>query len=170
MLAHQPLTKEFIDTMFNFDVSTGIITYKHDGNNQYAKRGREAGWIENTGYRRIKIGKHRYMAHLLVWCHVTGTYPADCEIDHINLNKLDNRFCNLRSVTKSQNCMNRRRRVDNRTNYKGVTFDKSSGKYLARISVNGDRKRIGYYDTPEAAWFAYVAESEKLHGEYGRVV
>jgi len=42
----------------------------------------------------------------------------------------------------------------------GVYFHKASGKFMAYIRVNGKRKHLGCFTTPEEAFFAYKAAKE----------
>jgi len=49
-------------------------------------------------------------AHRLVWIAYNGQIPKGLEIDHKNRDKHDNRLSNLRVVTHSDNCKNRRRK------------------------------------------------------------
>lgn len=66
-------------------------------------------------------------------------------MDHINHNTLDNRKCNLRIVSKSQNQMN--------CNYKGVSRTKS-GKFYAYIKINQKQINLGAYENEPDALFA----------------
>lgn len=91
------------------------------------------------------------------------------EVDHISGDTLDNRKQNLRICTHTQNMQNVKRRINNRTGYKGVDYKKDHKKYEARINVNKKCIRLGYYNTPEEAHDAYCEASKKYHGEFGRV-
>lgn len=91
--------------------------------------------------------------------------PAGMVIDHLNRNPLDNRRCNLRLATYSQNAMNRRQRRTARGPYKGVWKHKT-GKWESEVVVGGKRRRLGLYETPEAAKAAYDAEVSKAHGDF----
>ena len=91
------------------------------------------------------------------------------EVDHQDGDGLNNQRGNLRVATKSQNMHNQRTRVDNASGMKGVHWSNVRGKWVAEISLNGRRSHLGYFTTPEAAHAAYVAASERLHGDFGRV-
>lgn len=91
--------------------------------------------------------------------------PNDIMIDHINHNPSDNRKCNLRPATKSQNGANRPKTKHNTSGYKGVTTLRN-GKYMARITVNYKGIYLGCYNTPEEAYAAYKKAEEKYFGEY----
>jgi len=95
--------------------------------------------------------------------------PEGFEVDHINMNTLDNRKINLRICTKAQNRQNRSMYKNNPSGYKGVTFNKSKNKWMGRISENKKYHFLGYFDTPEEAYEAYCKASKKYHKEYGRI-
>lgn len=90
------------------------------------------------------------------------------EVDHRDCNPLNNRRSNLRLATKSQNMMNRGRFSSNTSGFKGVT-KRATGKWRARIQVNGLREHIGDFDTPEEAYAAYCEAAKEKHGKYARL-
>lgn len=92
-------------------------------------------------------------------------------IDHRNSRVRDNRRCNLRAVTPSQNCMNARRSSRNSSGIKGVTPVVIHGRrhWRARIQIDYARRELGIYGTRTAAAAAYAAAVAKHCGEYGRV-
>lgn len=65
-------------------------------------------------------------------------------IDHINMNKLDNRKENLRTANKAQNSMNRETQSNNTQGFRGISFDKRRSKFRAYIKVNGKQIALGY--------------------------
>lgn len=87
-------------------------------------------------------------------------------IDHINLNKADNRKENLRIVTNSQNRMNTRIPICNTSGTKGVCYVKSRDKWCAYISVNKKRITLGRYNNIEDAIAAREAAEKLYFGEY----
>ena len=90
-------------------------------------------------------------------------------VDHINCNGLDNRKCNLRFCTYSENNRNRRKPKNNKSGFKGVNWDKHSKKWRAHINVHKKFYNLGYFLTPEEGHRAYCEAVKKYHGEYGRI-
>lgn len=95
---------------------------------------------------------------------VHGAIPDGLEIDHINGDESDNRICNLRLATKSENQQNKRRpRKDNKAGLLGVCWFERAKKWRAQITVNGECKYLGLYVTPEEAHAAYLTAKRELH-------
>lgn len=87
-------------------------------------------------------------------------------VDHINRNSLDNRRSNLRIATHRQNITNASAKKNSKTGMKGVDLDRNTGKYRARISIDGSRMSLGLFLTPEEASMAYQAAAIAHHGEF----
>ena len=104
----------------NYDPITGILTWKTTKSSR-AKVGSEVGCL-HYGYRTFSLDKQNLMVHRVAYYMHTGVDPIGMDIDHINEVKDDNRFCNLRLATPSQNGANQR-------NVKGFRGD----IYQARI-------------------------------------
>lgn len=117
--------------------------------------------------RSAREGKHSksFSMHRVI----LGLGYGDCrQVDHINLNGLDNRRENLRIVSAAQNRQNRPIARNNTTGFKGVCA--AGNRYRAQISVGGKRIRLGYRLTAESAWRElYLPAAVKYHGEYARV-
>ena len=86
--------------------------------------------------------------------------------DHINGNGLDNRRCNLRKCTPSQNMWNRRKPKNNTSGYIGVDWHKRDKKWQARICRDRKQKHLGCFDDIEEAARAYDRAALELHGEF----
>lgn len=64
-------------------------------------------------YYKLSIGRSKYdyvRGHRLVWETFNGKIPAGLEIDHKNHNRHDNKLSNLRLVTHSENCRNKKKK------------------------------------------------------------
>lgn len=122
---------------------------------------------KHSGYwyaaRTIKDG-----SHVLMHRQILGLDKWEHHVDHINGNGLDNRRANIRSCTIAQNQWNTGTRKDNSSGHKGVHLDRSSGKFMALIRVNGKRMYLGLFGEIEKAVRAYEEASTKLHGNFAR--
>ena len=115
---------------------------------------------DHTGPKSRGVLMHRVIA---------GTQDG-LAIDHRDGDGLNNKRSNLRSATVAQNNHNRRTNSNNAVGIKGVARCKTSGKWQARIMLNGEREFLGLYRCPTAAHFAYVKASTALHGDYARSI
>ena len=126
--------------------------------------GKVAGSINHYGYRQLSIKPKVYLVHRLAALYMTGKFPQD-DTDHINGDRADNRWVNLRFVTRSENNKNMKKRE--RPLPMGVHFVKKTGRYKAVIS----RTHIGIYGTVEEAKSARI-EAERshcYHKNHGRI-
>lgn len=107
-----------------------------------------------------------YFAHNIIWVLVTGREP-DEEIDHENRDSSDNRWCNLREATRSQNQANTSLYKNNKLRMRGIHLSgKKTKRYRAVISQNGRNYHIGYFDTIEAAQAAWRKAASARHSEF----
>lgn len=94
-----------------------------------------------------------------------GSKPG-YEVDHINQNGLDNRRANLRFATKTQNRANVKRRKDNSSGYKGVSFSSRLGKWRAYIQQGGKQKHLGFFKDKVEAAHVYNDAAIQTFGDY----
>lgn len=80
-----------------------------------------------------------------------GHYPVDCDIDHINMVRNDNRYENLRLATRSQNMQNIRAHRDSTTGVKNVSYRKDTKSYSVRMMVDGKYRNFGCFRSKEEA-------------------
>lgn len=164
------ISADFIKSILEYCADTGEFKWLPRDDVGRAWNARYAGKIagRNTnGYRVIAINRKAYYAHRLAWVYVTGEWPKS-DIDHINLNKSDNRLCNLREASRSQNSQNTPIRARNTCGLKGVTWHKKDKKWQAQIMVGRKPMYLGSYKTPNEAHDAYVEASRLYHREFGR--
>lgn len=81
--------------------------------------------------------------------------PDSVVVDHIDHDGLNNRRCNIRSVTQQQNCLNSRIRPSNTSGYLGVSWFAPRGKWRARLMVSGSEINLGYFKTAFEAALVY---------------
>lgn len=107
--------------------------------------------------------------HQVILERILGRKLEKGEIpDHINGDGLDNRRENIRLATTSQNIANSKLRSTNTSGYRGVSFNKAKGKYMACIEHKGKAHNLGYYNNPEEAHEAYKARAKEIFGEFAK--
>lgn len=119
-----------------------------------------------TNHGVVGLNGISYYAHRIIWKLVTAEEPP--EIDHKDLNGMNNRWDNLRPATRRQNMWNKKVRSDSDIGLKGVRLDKRSGRFGATICVDGKQKWLGTFATKEDAHAAYCAQSSVNFGEFSR--
>ena len=139
------LTQERLKELFHYDKDSGVFYRKTAVSN--TKVGDIAGNIQKkTGYVRISVDNVRYRAHRLVFLYMTGKLP-NFEIDHINHNTSDNRWCNLREVSSKDNKKNKSKYRSNSSGVVGVNWHKQNRKWTASISVDGQSVYLGSFNS-----------------------
>ena len=116
-------------------------------------------YIDSNGYPMTYTARSKTLHKNLL-----GKQQKGYVIDHINRNKLDNRYENLRVITQKENSYNRTKNVTSNNKYKGVI--KRGNKYVASISKDGKRHEIGGFETEEDAANAYDMMAQELFGEF----
>jgi len=170
-------SQEFLQAAVDYNPDTGILTWKNDRPMEHFKTkihysywkskvaGKQALTLNNRSYRVIVFNDSSYVQHRVIWKLVTGREPI-AEIDHINHDRSDNRWCNLREATWFEQQHNQSIRSDNTSGIKGVNFNKRTGKWVARVQVNNKRLSIGVFKTIEEAELAIKNKRIELHGEF----
>lgn len=103
---------------------------------------------------------------------IMGVTDPEIKVDHIYHNengegrRYDNRKSNLRLVSHSDNMKNTKKRVTNTSGVVGVNWDKRKNKWESRISVNGKKIHLGYFDDKEEATRVRKEAEEKYFKEY----
>lgn len=116
-------------------------------------------------------GKHKYetlLLHRVILERVLGrVLGRKDQVDHWDVNPLNNTRKNLRLATHAENQHNKGISRNSTTGYKGVSRTKE-GRYRGTISMNGKQTHLGEFNTPEEAHTAYVTAAKKYHGEFAR--
>ena len=122
----------------------------------------------SKGYAEIRWTECGELKSMLVHRLVMGACGG-MVIDHINGDPMDNRKENLRLSSKLENAQNHKVYKTNTTGVTGVSWHKGAGKYTARISANGVRHILGYFDTIEEAAKEYKKAVVILHPKARRL-
>ena len=159
------ITHEELKEILHYNPDTGNFIWKRRASHRI-KVGDIAGHErKSNGYIVIGIKGILYRAHRLAWLFMESKWPEG-QIDHINSITNDNRWCNLREATPSQNKQNEGIRKDNISGYRGVSYYKRIKKWRARITANGKERWLGYYDNIEDAIKARKKAELKYFGEF----
>lgn len=129
-----------------YDPETGIFTWRHP--RRKCTPGKVVGAMDSRGYRVAKLDYRRYYLHRLAWLYMTGEWPLD-EVDHIDRNKSNNRWENLRAATTKENAENTGLRKSNKSGVTGVSW--WNGYWVARIKSNYKNTTIGYFKDFDSA-------------------
>lgn len=125
------------------------------------------GRISVHGYREICVSGRLYRANRLAFLYMTGAWPI-AEIDHINRNKSDDRWSNLRQASRSQNMANVGLRADNTSSFPGVVWDKQRSKWRAQIRIGGRKVNLGRFPTFEEAKLVVQAAAKSQWQEFAQ--
>lgn len=119
-------------------------------------------WRYSSGYALCTDNK------TLMHRQIMNVTNPQLYVDHINHDCLDNRKENLRVCTNSQNRGNSKKSSNNKSGFKGVTFDKNRKQKSWKAQIGFERKiiTIGYFKTAEEAAVAYDIKSKELFGEF----
>jgi hypothetical protein len=148
--------------LLNYNEESGVLTW--NSQRQGVNRGDVAGGLNDEGYQVIWHKRKMYSAHRLIWLMVHGESPET--VDHINHIKTDNRLCNLRAATQSENSKNRRSRRGSSSRFLGVSWNKARRKWRSAIKENGILRHLGSFDCEKAAARAYDEAAVIAHGEF----
>jgi hypothetical protein len=150
----------------HYDPENGVFTWLVKTGKKSVV-GAKIGSKHSAGYMEAKIDGVRYYLHRLAWIYVTGEDPKDLQIDHINGDRSDNRFSNLRLATNGQNQQNAKLKKTNKSGYKGVYWSEGNKAWVACICIDGKSRALGSFTTPEAARDAWLKASE-YRGDFRR--
>ena len=155
------ITQGELKEVLEYCPDTGHFTWKI--NTGSVKVGKLAGNVNSRGYRALRYKGKAYLAHRLAFLYMLGEIPQ--QVDHIDLNKDNNIWDNLRPCTPKENCRNRIRKKS-KTGIKNVFFE--DNRYRVRLLVGGAMRNLGSYKDLELADLVACEARETYHGDFVR--
>ena len=164
----KPLPKqENVANFIAYDLESGLATWRQSPARNI-KAGSSVGTI-HRGYLVARFQGKSYPLHRLCWLLATNQDPGDLMVDHVDGNKLNNAFSNLRLCSNAQNGMNRGATKANKLGIKGVCWDAKASRYKAHIQINGKKKHIGNYADLESAVNARRSFEAEIFGTFAKL-
>ena len=152
------MTEQALKEVLSYDKHSGDLFWTDDA--PRLVKGKKAG-TKSMGYFRIRYEGKFYKSHRVAWLLAHGNWPEG-EIDHINGDKLDNRLCNLRDVSKSVNQQNlKQAKACNKVGLLGVSI--KGNRFVAQIKINQKKLWLGTFVTATEAHEAYVKAKREIH-------
>jgi hypothetical protein len=148
-------------------LTRGLVALVDDGDaaSVLAQGSWYANWTGHAFYASRCVGPRHRRRYVRLHTFLTD-WPLS---DHINGNTLDNQRVNLRLATPVQNLANQRLNSANTSGYKGVSFHKKGGRWIAYVGgASTTRQWLGCFDTAEEAALAYDAAARDRWGEFAR--
>lgn len=144
-----------------YDPASGLFTHTKDYGR--VKAGQHVSSLDSHGYIRVSYKGKRYLGHRVAFYLMTGKWPEQ-DVDHIDGNRTNNKWNNLREATRSQNLQNQKctRGV---SRFKGVTFNGSV--FVAQIGKRG-KSYIGCSKSEKEAAMIYNNAARVLFGNFAR--
>lgn len=152
------LTQNKLKEIVTYDPSTGIFTRTAKANKKGFMAGMVAGSKDGRGYISFSIGNKKYRSHRLAFLWMEGYLPENV-VDHIDRIKTNNKWENLREVSRTCNIRNCGGYSHNTSGCKGVCFSPERKQWVAMIVVNNKGKFLGRYkDFADAVCARFAAE------------
>lgn len=162
-IPRRTMSTEIANLIWIYNPETGFLIWRVSPHRR-VDVGDVAGSINRHGYRVINFKGKMYSVARLAWLIMTGDWPSR-EVDHINGDRADNRFINLREATRTQQLANIGVRSDNSLGVKGV-HQREDGKFVSSISKDGKKHHLGCFDYLSDAKNAYDAAALRLFGRF----
>ncbi|MBE0438132.1 MAG: HNH endonuclease [Methylomicrobium sp.] len=168
MKTTQRIDQATLKSLLEYDWQTGAFTWKERPRSEFKSDSEFSRWkdryagqviigadMPNSSGREYKgasiLGKS-YRLHTLAWVYMTGNYPEQHDIIHLNGDTFDNRWTNLQGVTRSERCISPSSvRVNNTSGHTGIAWRPDKNKWTAYIMRDGKQKSLGYFNSQAEA-------------------
>ena len=167
--------QSYLRSVLSYDPETGLLTWLgRKGDTRFVRTfnsrfaAKPAFTTLVRGYLQGRIDVRLFYAHRIIWKLMTGEEPDD--VDHLNGKRSDNRWANLRNVSRTENMRNRRLSDANTSGVFGVSKT-YWGAWQAKIGDQNRTVTIGSFRTKQEAVAARKSAERKLgyHENHGRV-
>lgn len=155
------MNPEVVREYFRYCPETGEVYWKKSPATSIPE-GSLAGGKDSRGYMKVQLKGRQLYLHRIVFILMGEHLPKGSQVDHINGDKSDNRWSNLRIATARQNCANRKPPENKTSGVVGVCWDKRKRKWRAYCR----HKHLGYFDCPVEAGDVYEKVSKEMYGEF----
>lgn len=157
------LTQQRLQELLAYNPVTGVFTWKPATREGWKHAPGDVAGCLGQGYWRIRVDGVLYKRSRLAWLYMTGHWP-NCEVDHRNLVKSDDRWENLRDLTGRKNSRNNPIKKNNTSGHTGVSWDKRYQKWQAYLMLDRKKIHLGYFASKDEAVTArQVAEKRYWH-------
>ena len=172
----------YLEQLLTYNAHTGKFHWLHRSEELFKtehsckawntrRAGTQAGYVTKDGYVCIRVDEKQYLGHRLAYYMSTGVDPLELTIDHVNHNRADNRFCNIRLATVTEQQRNRSESSNNISGVTGVHWNKKGNKHCSQIYLGGKRKHLGTFEKFEDAVKARKKAERELgyHENHGNI-
>lgn len=163
-----------LNALLRYEPETGLFFWRVKRSN-FVNAGDAAGYCmrdknKRTGYIHIGVDSKSLLAHRIAWLLTAGEWP-DGSLDHIDQDGTNNSLCNLRIVSNTENCRNKRQCKRNTSGATGV-YRHASGRWRARIRIGRRLVSLGCFTDIDAAIDARKSAEilYGFHSNHGKAV
>lgn len=154
-------TAETLRLLFHYSPEDGVFTRLKQVDARFPV-GQTVGHRASNGYVRFTVAGYRTTAHRLAWLYMTGEWPTN-DIDHIDGDRTNNRWSNLRHVSRSVNLQNIRQAKSHNRSTGLLGAYQCGARFTSRIQILGKDKYLGVFATAQEAHLAYLREKRQSH-------
>jgi hypothetical protein len=158
------ILRDLIKSVFTYNPDTGDLIRIKTAPSTRAWLGRTVTSKNAYGYYSVRLAGKTYLVSRLAFVFMTNEWPSGL-VDHINGDRTDNRWSNLRDCSRAQNNQNLTT-MRGHSGFRGVHWDKRFQRWKASIKANGLRYNLGSFASKEDAINARLKASKELHGEF----
>lgn len=155
-------SQEYLRECFDYDLETGVLRWRERPLHHFKTAALCQSWngrfsgrviraVNSAGYLNLRLRGQSLKVHRLVFC-LMGVDPVGWMVDHINGDRLDNRWCNLRLVDAVENARNQT--WHRAAGALPVGIFAAGGSFGFRAAVAGRAVRRGGFVTVDDAFAA----------------